>query len=67
VTADRSNLYWHLLSHAEQLAAVRRMAASRMSVDTIAGATALSVEQIRAILDEPAIPMEPPGRACCDE
>ena len=51
--------YWMLLSHEEQVAAIRRMAASRMSAETISGATGISVEQIAAILREPEIPEAP--------
>ena len=51
--------YWLLLSHEEQVSAIRRMAGSRVSIDTIAGATGLSIEQIAAILREPPIPTTP--------
>jgi hypothetical protein len=68
VSADRSKLYWELLSRDEQIAAIRRMAASRMSAETISGATGVSIEQIAAILREPAeMPREPPGCARCEE
>jgi len=46
--------YFVMLSHDEQRAAIRRLASSGMSVDTIAAATMLSIEQIRAILGERA-------------
>jgi len=56
-----------LLSHDEQVSAIRRMAASRMSVDTISGATGLSVEAIAAILREPATPRAPIACEGCEE
>ena len=60
--------YWLLLSHDEQVSAIRRMAASRMSAETISGATGLSIEQIAAILREPApIPTELRGCERCQE
>ena len=67
MSADRSKLYWQLLSRDEQIAAIRRMAASRMSAETISGATGLSVEQIGEILQEPAIPPKPPTCEGCEE
>jgi hypothetical protein len=68
MSADRSKLYWALLTHAEQVSAIRRMAASRMSAETISGATGLSVEAIAAILQEPApIPTGPPECEGCGE
>jgi hypothetical protein len=53
MSADRSKLYWALLTHAEKVSAIRRMASSRMSVETISGATQgessmESVSEIRA-------------------
>ena len=70
MSADRSKLYWELLSPDEQASAIRRMAGSRMSAETISGATGLSVEAIGAILREPApTPTEPPPPGCerCQE
>jgi hypothetical protein len=44
--------YFLFLSHDEQRAAIQRLAQSGMSDHTIAAATMLSVEMIRAILGE---------------
>jgi hypothetical protein len=67
MSADRSKLYWALLSHEEQVSAIRRMSASRMSAETISGATGISVEQIAAILREPATPTAPIGCEGCND
>ena len=48
--AEREMLYFRLLSPPEQAAAIRRLAASGMSVTTISAATKLSVEAVRQIL-----------------
>ena len=44
--------YFAMLTHDEQRAAIQRMAAQGMSDQTIAAATKLSVEMIRAIIGE---------------
>jgi hypothetical protein len=44
--------HFHCLPHEEQLAAIRRLAATGLSEATIASATALSVEMVRAVLNE---------------
>lgn len=57
MTADKragNMTYFLMLTHAEQRFAIQRMAASGMSDHTIAAATMLSVEMIRAILGERA-------------
>jgi DNA invertase Pin-like site-specific DNA recombinase len=53
MTAPRELVHFLLLPPKEQAAAIRRLAASGMSVQTIATATRLSVEQIRQLLAEP--------------
>lgn len=52
MSTDKRMSYFALLSHDEQRAAIQRMAASGMSDHTIAAATMLSVEMIRAILGD---------------
>lgn len=47
------------LSHADQLAAMKQLAASGMGEYAIAAATRLSVEEVRRILKGPACPKEP--------
>jgi len=55
-TENRGKIgYFQMLAPDEQTNAIRRMAASGMSDDMIAAATALSVEMVRAILGEPPI------------
>lgn len=49
---DRQMAYFHMLTRAEQCAAIRRLSASRMSDYGIATATALSVGMVRLILGE---------------
>lgn len=49
-TTPRELMHFRLLSPTEQATAIRRMAATRMSVNTIAAATRLSVEAVRRIL-----------------
>lgn len=46
--------YFVMLSHEDQCGAIRRMAAGGMSDYTIAGATRLSVEQVRRVLSQTA-------------
>jgi hypothetical protein len=48
---DNRYLYWHLLSHDEQIEAVKRMAGNGTSFDTIASATGTSPEQIKQIVE----------------
>jgi hypothetical protein len=45
-----SRMHFHSLDHAEQAAAIRRLAALGQSELTIAAATGLSVEAIRQVL-----------------
>ena len=47
---DRRMLYFALLTHEEQCAAIQRMSASGMSDSTIGAATQLSVEMVRQII-----------------
>jgi hypothetical protein len=44
--------YFEMLDRQEQAAAIRRLAASRMSDYGIAAATGLAVEQVRRVLAE---------------
>ena len=48
--AALARMHFYALSPREQATAVRRMAAERQGVHTIAQATGLSVEQVRRIL-----------------
>jgi hypothetical protein len=48
--AALSRMHFHSLDHAEQAAAIRRLAALGQSEHTIASATGLSVEAIRQVL-----------------
>lgn len=49
-TPGRRLHYFKMLSHDDQRAAIRRLAASGMTDHTIAAATRLSVEMVRQIL-----------------
>jgi hypothetical protein len=52
--AALARLHFHTLTHDEQAAAIRRLAASGQGEHTIAHATGLSVEMIRRLLAEGA-------------
>jgi hypothetical protein len=65
-TADKPAGYFLLLTREEQVEAIRRMAASGMTDHTIAAATMLSVEQIRAILGERTASESPIQRGSTD-
>lgn len=54
MTPESRMHYFQLLSHDDQRAAIHKLANSGMSDYTIAAATKLSVEMIRAILGERA-------------
>jgi len=53
VAAPRELAHFLLLSHADQVDAIRRLARQGMSDLTIAAATRLAVEQVRRLLSEP--------------
>lgn len=66
----RELYHFLVLSHAEQLAAIRRLAALGWSDHAIAAATRLSVEQIRRLLAEVDAPttrseQRTPGERMC--
>ena len=49
-TSALARLHFNTLSHAEKVAAIRRLSASGQTDSTIATATGLSVEMIRRLL-----------------
>jgi hypothetical protein len=51
-TADPRLLHFEMLTHDEQRAAIRNMAADGMDEHSIAATTMLSVEMVQAILGE---------------
>ena len=54
-----SALYFHLMSHSEQVAAVRRLRDQKFGAESISAITGLAPAQIERLLDD--VDSRPPG------